>query len=170
MYIMKKHFFGLGMVFSGTFTRGSAVGAGRETPTGSAFPRGFSYFLAFLGRFAPVLLHPGQTLWVTTWRSSATGTLNGCGLTKTKSWKNFIKKYWKQKIHLSKKLFRKNNIFSSFFLKKSKFQKFRQKSKFSIFGFFRPDFWKTQKINFWFFFSTKKMLSKIFSIDFFFSE
>ena len=43
--------------------------------------------LALLGRFATLLLHPGHTLWVTTWRSTAAGTLNGCGLTKTKSLK-----------------------------------------------------------------------------------
>jgi hypothetical protein len=145
MYIMKKHFFGLGMVFSGTFTRGSAVGAGRETPTGSAFPRGFSYFLAFLGRFAPVLLHPGQTLWVTTWRSSATGTPNGCGLTKTKSWKNFHQKRLKTFWEKLKKLFRKKHVFSSFFLKKSKFQFFGRKSKILDFGFFSPRFSKKPK-------------------------
>ena len=40
LYIMKKHIFGVGMVFYGTFTR---RGAGRETPAGSAFPRWFSY-------------------------------------------------------------------------------------------------------------------------------
>ena len=135
--------------------------------TRSAFSSGFAY----LERFATLLLHPGQTPGWTTWRSTPTGTLNGCGLTKTKSWKKFHQKILKTFWEKSKKLFRKKTCFSRFFFEKVEISKISTKNrKFRIFDFFRPDFWKTQKMNFWFFFSTKHFLSKKKFDRLFFSE